>query len=249
MTLDGPALGGTTPRTRWSVRRSSSSSIRSVKALVRANLALHESQEVIPGFLDLTRVHNHRRGVRDDEQRGFSVQDGRCCRSWPRSRSAASPWYAATVPLGDRAGAVRHRRHAGRRGRQPDRPRGQGYVLDFVDAYWGGLALLGVQCRRRRDHGGRGLHDSRSSRKSGRAVYPVLFNARPGHDLLLRRAARRVVPARALAGHATGEAVGPGCQPGARPRHLHHHRGARRRQAAAPHRRFRHFTTAHRQTS
>ena len=28
------------------------------KALVRPALALHESKEVIPGFLDLTRVHN-----------------------------------------------------------------------------------------------------------------------------------------------------------------------------------------------
>ena len=28
------------------------------KALVRPALALHESREVIPGFLDLTRVHN-----------------------------------------------------------------------------------------------------------------------------------------------------------------------------------------------
>ena len=28
------------------------------KAMIRPALALHESREVIPGFLDLTRVHN-----------------------------------------------------------------------------------------------------------------------------------------------------------------------------------------------
>ena len=31
---------------------------QATKAMVRPSLALHESRELIPGFLDLTRVHN-----------------------------------------------------------------------------------------------------------------------------------------------------------------------------------------------
>ena len=106
------------------------------KAMVRPALALHESREVIPGFLDLTRVHNT--GAAFGMLNAWTFRSRRsCCRSWRQSRSAASHGRcdgAARRP----AGAGRHRRRAGRGDRQSDRSRDRGYVLDFVDAYWNG---------------------------------------------------------------------------------------------------------------
>src|SRR5215218_82110 len=106
------------------------------KALVRPALALHESREVIPGFLDLTRVHN--------TGAAFGMLNGSVFpfKTLVLSIVAAVAlggvaWYAATVPLGDRlarlgiAGVL-----GGAVGNLIDRATG-GYVLDFVDAYWG----------------------------------------------------------------------------------------------------------------
>ncbi len=106
------------------------------KALVRPALALHESREVIPGFLDLTRVHN--------TGAAFGMLNAA---EFPMKTLVLSlvatialggvAWYAATVPLGDRlarlgiAGVL-----GGAIGNLIDRAT-SGYVLDFVDAYWG----------------------------------------------------------------------------------------------------------------
>lgn len=108
-----------------------------VKAMVRPALALHESREVIPGFLDLTRVHN--------TGAAFGMLNGV---DFPFKTVVLSiiafialggvAWYAATVPLTDRlarlgiAGVL-----GGAIGNLIDRAR-TGYVLDFVDAYWKG---------------------------------------------------------------------------------------------------------------
>ena len=46
------------------------------KAMVRPALALHDSIEVIPGFLDLTRVHNTGAAFGMLNARGLPVQDG-----------------------------------------------------------------------------------------------------------------------------------------------------------------------------
>lgn len=107
------------------------------KALVRPALALHESVVVIPGYLDLTRVHNTGAafGMLNSVEFPFK----------PAVLSLVAvialggvAWYAATVPLGDRlarvgiAGVL-----GGAIGNLIDRAK-DGYVLDFVDAYWHG---------------------------------------------------------------------------------------------------------------
>ena len=106
------------------------------KAMVRPSLALHQSIEIIPGFLDLTRVHN--------TGAAFGMLNAV---DFPMKTLALSlvalialagvAWYAATVPLSDRlarigvAGVL-----GGAIGNLIDRAT-TGYVLDFVDAYWG----------------------------------------------------------------------------------------------------------------
>lgn len=105
------------------------------KAMVRPALALHQSVEVIPGLLDLTRVHN--------TGAAFGMLNAV---DFPMKTLVLSivamvalggvAWYAATVPLTDRlarvgiAGVL-----GGAVGNLIDRA-SSGYVLDFVDVYW-----------------------------------------------------------------------------------------------------------------
>ncbi|MDP3717831.1 MAG: signal peptidase II [Acidobacteriota bacterium] len=107
------------------------------KALVRPALALHESVVVIPGYVDFTRVHN--------TGAAFGMLNAA---DFPFKAVVLSlvalialggvAWYAATVPLADRlarigiAGVL-----GGAIGNLIDRAK-DGYVLDFVDAYWNG---------------------------------------------------------------------------------------------------------------
>jgi signal peptidase II len=107
------------------------------KALVRTGLPLHESVPVIPGFVDLTRVHN--------TGAAFGMLN---TVDFPFKTIVLSivalvalggvAWYALTVPLADRlarlgiAGVL-----GGAIGNLIDRATA-GYVLDFVDAYWNG---------------------------------------------------------------------------------------------------------------
>jgi signal peptidase II len=106
------------------------------KALVRPRLALHESVEVIPNLLNLTRVHNTGAafGMLNTADFAFktAVMIGVALVAF-----AAIGWYALSVPLRDRmarlgvalvmGGAV---------GNLIDRTTA-GYVLDFVDFYFG----------------------------------------------------------------------------------------------------------------
>jgi len=107
------------------------------KALIRPALALHESMVVIPGYVDFTRVHNTGAafGMLNSVEFPFK----------PVVLSLVAlialggvAWYAATVPLADRlarigiAGVL-----GGAIGNLIDRAK-DGYVLDFVDAYWNG---------------------------------------------------------------------------------------------------------------
>jgi signal peptidase II len=105
------------------------------KALVRGRFALHESMDVVPGWLSLTRVHNTGAafGMLNDVDFPFKsvvvmlVALGALC---------GVAWYAASLPADNRiarlgiaavlGGAV---------GNLIDRA-AAGYVLDFVDAYW-----------------------------------------------------------------------------------------------------------------
>ena len=106
------------------------------KALIRPALALHESREVIPGFLDLTRVHNTGAAFGMLNAAEFPMKT--LILSLVATVALAGvAWYAATVPLSDRlarlgiAGVL-----GGAVGNLIDRA-SSGYVLDFVDAYWG----------------------------------------------------------------------------------------------------------------
>lgn len=106
------------------------------KLLVRPALTLHESREVIPGFLDLTRVHNTGAafGMLNSAEFPFKTL---VLSLVALVALGGVAWYAATVPLGDRlarlgiAGVL-----GGAIGNLIDRAT-SGYVLDFVDAYWG----------------------------------------------------------------------------------------------------------------
>ena len=107
------------------------------KALVRPALALHESVEVIPGFLDLTRVHNTGAAVGMLNTVDFPFKPV-VLGLVALAALGGVAWYASTVPLEERlarlgiAGVL-----GGAVGNLIDRATA-GYVLDFVDAYWNG---------------------------------------------------------------------------------------------------------------
>jgi signal peptidase II len=107
------------------------------KAIVRPRLALHESVEVIPGLLNLTRVHNTGAAFGMFNAADFPYKTA-VLTAVALAAFAAVAWYALTVPLHERlarlgvacvmGGAV---------GNLIDRTTA-GYVLDFVDFYWRG---------------------------------------------------------------------------------------------------------------
>jgi signal peptidase II len=107
------------------------------KAMVRDRLPLHDSVPVISGFLDLTRVHNT--GAAFGMLNGVDFPLKTLVLSVVALVALAGVgWYAISVPLGDRlarigiAGIL-----GGAVGNLIDRST-EGYVLDFVDAYWRG---------------------------------------------------------------------------------------------------------------
>jgi signal peptidase II len=107
------------------------------KAIVRPRLALHESVEVIPGLLNLTRVHNTGAAFGMFNAADFPYKTV-VLTAVALAAFAAVAWYALTVPLHERlarlgvacvmGGAV---------GNLIDRTTA-GYVLDFLDFYWRG---------------------------------------------------------------------------------------------------------------
>ncbi len=105
------------------------------KAMVRPTLALHQSVEIIPGFLDLTRVHNTGAAFGMLNSADFPMKTV-VLSLVALVALAGVAWYAATVPLTDRlarigvAGVL-----GGAIGNLIDRAK-DGYVLDFVDAYY-----------------------------------------------------------------------------------------------------------------
>ena len=107
------------------------------KALLRPALTLHQSVEVIPGFLDLTRVHNTGAAFGMLNEMDFPMKT-LVLSLIALIALGGVAWYAATVPLTDRlarigvAGVL-----GGAVGNLIDRAT-TGYVLDFVDAYVGG---------------------------------------------------------------------------------------------------------------
>jgi signal peptidase II len=107
------------------------------KAMVRSALPVHDSIEVIPGWLSLTRVHNTGAafGMLNSVDFPFKtlVLSVVACVAL-----TGVGWYAATVPVGERLGRLGIAGVLGGAiGNLIDRAT-TGYVLDYVDAYWGG---------------------------------------------------------------------------------------------------------------
>jgi signal peptidase II len=107
------------------------------KAIVRPRLSLHESVEVIPNLLNLTRVHNTGAAFGMLNTADFPFKTA-LLTVVALAAFCGVAWYALTVPLHERlarigvacvlGGAV---------GNLIDRTTA-GYVLDFVDFYWRG---------------------------------------------------------------------------------------------------------------
>jgi signal peptidase II len=107
------------------------------KALVRRALALHDTIEVIAGWLNLTRVHNTGAAFGMFNAMDFPMKTA-VLTIVATLALAGVAWYAVTVPASDRlarygvasilGGAV---------GNLIDRAT-VGYVLDYVDAYYNG---------------------------------------------------------------------------------------------------------------
>ena len=110
------------------------------KALVRPALALHDSMEVIPGFLSLTRVHNT--GAAFGMLNGVDFPFKTVVLTIVATLALAGvAWYAATVPATDRLARIGVASILGGAiGNLIDRAT-VGYVLDFVDAYFNGWHL------------------------------------------------------------------------------------------------------------
>ena len=108
-----------------------------MKAIVRREIALNESITVIPGFFDLTRVHNTGTafGFMNATDFPFKTVILACVAI---GALAALAWYAATLPAGQwlaRIGLALIL--GGAAGNLIDRLTA-GYVVDFVDLYWSG---------------------------------------------------------------------------------------------------------------
>lgn len=107
------------------------------KALVRDALALHESIDVIPNLLSLTRVHNTGAAFGMLNSMDFAFKAVVMSMVAVAALGGVA-WYAFSVPLSDRLARVGIAGVAGGAvGNLIDRAT-VGYVLDFVDAYWGG---------------------------------------------------------------------------------------------------------------
>jgi signal peptidase II len=108
-----------------------------VKAIVRREMALNESITVIPGFFDLTRVHNTGTafGFMNATDFPFKTAILACVAI---GALAALAMYSATLPANQwlaRIGLALIL--GGAAGNLIDRVT-EGYVVDFVDLYWSG---------------------------------------------------------------------------------------------------------------
>jgi signal peptidase II len=105
------------------------------KALVRGRFALHESVDVVPGWLSLTRVHNTGAafGMLNDVDFPFKSV---VVMLVALGALAGVAWYSASLPADNRVARLGIAAVLGGAvGNLIDRA-AAGYVLDFVDAYW-----------------------------------------------------------------------------------------------------------------
>lgn len=107
-----------------------------VKALVRDGMALHDSIDVVPGWLSLTRVHNTGAAFGMLNAADFPYKS-LVVLLFAAVALGGVLWFAAGIPTTDRlARAGVAAVLGGAIGNLIDRAV-HGYVLDFVDAYWG----------------------------------------------------------------------------------------------------------------
>lgn len=110
---------------------------QAVKAVVRSQIALNESVTVIPGFFDLTRVHNSGTafGFMNATDFPFKTIVLACVAI---GALTALAMYAASLPLDQRLARTGLALIlGGAAGNLIDRL-AAGYVVDFVDLYWSG---------------------------------------------------------------------------------------------------------------
>lgn len=110
---------------------------QATKSVVRQNLALWDSVVVVPGFLDLTRVHNTGAafGMLNTADLPFKAS---MLTAVAILALVGVAWYAASIPRTDILARLGVAAIAGGAvGNLIDRATA-GYVLDFVDAYWRG---------------------------------------------------------------------------------------------------------------
>ena len=107
------------------------------KALVRRALELHDTMDVIPGFLHFTRVHNT--GAAFGMFNGVEFPYKTVVLTLVATLALAGvAWYAATVPATDRLARIGVASILGGAiGNLIDRAT-VGYVLDYVDAFYNG---------------------------------------------------------------------------------------------------------------
>ena len=107
------------------------------KALVRRALELHDTIEVIPGFLNLTRVHNSGAAFGMFNAMDFPYKTA-ALTVVATLALAGVAWYAATVPRQDRLARLGVASILGGAiGNLIDRAT-VGYVLDYVDFHYAG---------------------------------------------------------------------------------------------------------------
>jgi len=108
-----------------------------VKAIVRREMALNESIPVIPGFFDLTRVHNTGTAFGFMNTTDFPFKTV-ILAAIAIGALAALAMYAATLPASQRLARLGLALIlGGAAGNLIDRV-SEGYVVDFVDLYWSG---------------------------------------------------------------------------------------------------------------
>jgi signal peptidase II len=106
------------------------------KALVRANFELHDSLEMIPGFFNLTRVHNYGAAFGLLNSTDFPFKTVVLSTVAAVALSALAV-YALKLPADQRFARFGLALIVGgAAGNLIDRI-GAGYVVDFVDVYWG----------------------------------------------------------------------------------------------------------------
>ena len=179
----------------------------------------------------------HRRGVRAAERGRLSVQGGADDRH--RGRSRSSPLPPTRRSLGSTSvwrGSGSSLILGGAFGNLIDRAVA-GYVVDFVDVYWGSVSLLGVQRRGRRHHRRGHARAARHDRPRTTACIPFCLRLPGSRSTPTGCCLPRPTCVGLQFALVRGAGARSRSEPGHGSRHLDHHQRARRRQAAPADRR------------